>query len=153
MKLQAMLGYVIFFSLSWFQINHEIIHNLAERLSAPCSAIPGSTLGPATWEKDWPIVSQVPVFVTCFAVWWVLSPVLNRVAWLQWMKPEWQIAWLQSPKILAFTEAIARKYVHLRAQAEGKKESLASCGLCSASLRPLCLFQRLLPSRDLTKQI
>lgn len=77
----------------------------------------------------------------------------HRVAWLQWMKPEWQIAWLQSPKILAFTEAIARKYVHLRAQAGGEKGSLASCALCSASLRPLCLFQRLLPSRDLTKQI
>lgn len=39
------------------------------------------------------------------------------------MKPDWQIAWLQSPKILAFTEAIARKYVHLRAQAWGKRES------------------------------
>lgn len=39
------------------------------------------------------------------------------------MKPEWQIAWLQSPKILAFTEAIARKYVHLRAQAVEKTES------------------------------
>lgn len=46
----------------------------------------------------------------------------HRVAWLQWMKPEWQIAWLQSPKILAFTEAIARKYVHLRARAGEKRE-------------------------------
>lgn len=85
-----------------------------------------------------------------------LTPVWlpHRVAWLQWMKPDWRIAWLQSPKILAFAEAIARKYVHLRAQAEGEKNgSLASCALCSAGLRPLCLFQRLLPSRDLTKQI
>lgn len=44
----------------------------------------------------------------------------HRVAWLRWMK--WQIAWLQSPKILAFTEAIARKYVHLRARAGGREK-------------------------------
>lgn len=84
-----------------------------------------------------------PVFVTCFAVWRILACSVrpHRVAWLQWMKPEWQIAWLQSPQILAFTEAIARKYVHLRAQAGGERESRVLCSLF-CKFKTLFLFSR-----------
>lgn len=79
-------------------------------LCVPSSTIPASE--PACvitlfYKFHFSFVGLTPVWVP------------HRVAWLQWMKPDWQIAWPQSPKILAFAEAIARKYVHLRAQAEG----------------------------------
>lgn len=71
----------------------------------------------------------------CLSVGVCVAPSAPPCCMTAWMKPEWQIAWLQSPKILAFTEAIARKYVHLRAQAEGGgRSSLTSCAHCSVSL-------------------
>lgn len=91
--------------------------------------IPASTSGPVRDRRGWLV--QLVFFKSSFRNLFCglvdsrlcACPVRpHHVAWLQWMKPEWQIAWLQSPKIIVFTEAIARKYVHLRAQG-GKRES------------------------------
>lgn len=144
-----------FLSLPWLQVKHEIILHFAE--SPPCtlSNDPGSTVGPAAWER----VTRSPCFISSSFRNLFCRLVGSRL----WDCPtalhdcnEWSLSGrlhdskaprsshLQKPKRANMCTFVPK---------QGKKGSLASCALCSASLRPLCLFQRLLPSRDLTKQI
>ena len=107
---------------------------------------------PSVREKcDWfTLCYRFQVFVTCFAACVTEPPccmtAMNEVADCMTPKP-------QDPRVYRSYSAQICAPSCPSAGGEKKKESLASCALCSASLRPLCLFQRLLPSRDLTKQI